>query len=334
MRNLFLVLLFISSILFVSCESDKLKIDTSEINIDISITRLDNELFKVDTSKIWEEIHSLSIKYEPFWDLYTYQILNIGGTNNKLFATRLNEFVSDPVIFDSYKEAQKVYESSDFISDELNNAFKHFKYYFPDKKIPNVYTYIGGFNQSIVTDEAILGIGLDKYLGAECKFYQQLGLPKFSRKHLTKANIPIDCMRAWSAMEFPFNDSIDYLLNQMIYYGKQLYFLKAMMPEKHDSLIARYSNKDLNYCIENEKEMYAYLVENQFLYSSKYEDILRFTKDGPFTSGFKNSPSRVGNWIGYQIVKSYIENKPNVTISQLMQISDHSAIFIASKYNP
>ncbi|MEA3443311.1 MAG: hypothetical protein U9R19_01145 [Bacteroidota bacterium] len=319
---------------FFACQNNELRIDTSDINLDIEINRIDNDLFNIDTTNVWEEIHRLSTKYDPFWDLYTYRILNIGGTNDRLFADRLLEFINDPVILESYSESQNVFGTSQYLKEELTSAFKHYLYYFPEKKIPEVYTYIGGFNQSVVTDENLLGIGLDKYLGDKSKFYYQLQFPNFARKKLIKENIAIDCMRAWATMEFPYNDSIDNVLNTMIYFGRQLHFLKAMLPEKHDSAIIRFSYNDLKYCINNEKEMYAYLIEHKFLYSSKFKDIKRFTNDGPFTSGFKNSPARVGNWIGWQIVRNYLKHNSDEKLDELMQNGDYQEIFIASKYNP
>lgn len=151
---------------------------------------------------------------------------------------------------------------------------------------------------------------------------------------MIKENIACDCMRAWAMMEFPNKDSIENLLNTMIYNGKVLYFAKAMMPEKSDTVIIRYTKNELAYCVKSEKEMYAFMVENDLLFSTKYKDIMRFTKDGPFTAGFKNSPARVGNWIGWQIVKKYIELNPQVSLKGLMETNDHQGIFIASKYNP
>ncbi len=330
-----LIPVILSLLVFVaSCKNDDLKIDTSNIDVEIKILRFDMELFQVNQQNTWDEIHKLSSKYTPFWDLYTYQILNVGGTNDKDFADRLLQFINDPVILKSFEESQQLYNSSEYLQNELTGAFKHFHHYFPEMTIPEVITFIGGFNQSVVTDSALLGIGLDKYLGSNSKFYRQLGYPVFARKQLNKENIAIDCMRAWAAMEFPYNDSVDNLLNKMIYFGRQLHFVKAMMPEIHDSLLMRYSKKSLAYCNKYEKEMYSYLIENQLLYSSKLKNIIRFTKDGPFTSGFKNSPARVGNWIGWQIVKRYLENNPDIGLKELMQTSDYQKIFVSAKYNP
>ena len=320
--------------LFSSCNKDKLKVDVSDIDVKINLQRFDQDLFSIDTANIWDETDDLKNKYGHFWDLYTYQILNIGGPNDKQFALKMKNFLSDAVISESHKMTNEVFNNSDFLINELTNSFKHYRYYFPDKKIPVIFTYLGGFNQSVVTDAGFIGIGLDKYLGSDCDFYYQLGIPSFARKQLTKENIACDCMRAWAIMEYPYNDTTDNLLNNMIYQGRLLYFAKAMMPEKNDTSIIRYSQKQLNYCVALEQEMYGFLIENKLLFSNEYKDIMRFTKDGPFTAGFKNSPARVGNWMGWQIVKNFMENNPRYTLKDLMNITDYQKIFIGSKYNP
>lgn len=334
MRKSQLLVLLIVWAGFYACKEDPLKVDVSDIEVNVELHRFDKALFSMDTSNIWKELDAIGQEYDRLWEMYTYQILNIGGPNDRMFADRLKQFLGDPVISESYKEAQKIFENDNFLIEELDNSFTHFAYYYPKKGIPKVFTFIGGFNQSIVTDKDLLGIGLDKYLGEDCRFYYQLGLPVFARKQLKKENIAGDCMRAWAMMEFPNTDSIENVLNTMIYNGKILYFAKAMMPEKSDSLIIRYSKNEFDYCVKSEKEMYAFMVENEMLFSSKYKDIMRFTTDGPFTAGFKNSPARVGNWIGWQIVKKYIDHNPNISLNDLMEMNDHQGIFIGSKYNP
>ncbi|NJM24566.1 MAG: hypothetical protein HC859_02605 [Bacteroidia bacterium] len=45
-------------------------------------------------------------------------------------------------------------------------------------------------------------------------------------------------------------------------------------------------------------------------------------------------PGRIAQWVGWQIVNSYMKNHPDVTLQQLMQTADAQAIFKASQYKP
>jgi len=81
--------------------------------------------------------------------------------------------------------------------------------------------------------------------------------------------------------------------------------------------------------------MWSFFIKRKILYSTDYQEIMQFTNDGPFTTGFaKESPSRTGNWIGLQIVRSYMEKNKNITIEQLMGIPDAQKILAASAYKP
>jgi len=64
-------------------------------------------------------------------------------------------------------------------------------------------------------------------------------------------------------------------------------------------------------------------------------DIIRYINASPTTSGFPlDSPGRTGVWIGWQIVRKYMKNFPETTLSELMQNSDYQQILNDSKYFP
>jgi hypothetical protein len=46
------------------------------------------------------------------------------------------------------------------------------------------------------------------------------------------------------------------------------------------------------------------------------------------------SPGRTANWIGWQIVKSYMRRNPANTLDDLILEKDAQAILDASKYKP
>ena len=61
----------------------------------------------------------------------------------------------------------------------------------------------------------------------------------------------------------------------------------------------------------------------------------RFVEDGPFTIVFtKDSPARVGQWIGFKIVESYMQNNPQTTLEELFSIRSSKEIMSKARYNP
>jgi len=334
MRHILLTAFLIIT-LFNSCIFRNNDVDLTGINLNIKIHRFEQDIFSLDKDSLELLIPGIENKYGEFFGLFNNKIISIGGTNNKEYADNLKIFLSDIMIADGYRKCREVFPDLNLLENDLTLAFKHWLYYFPDKPVPEIYTYISGYNQSIVTAEKILGIGLDKYFGADCVYYQQLEVPKYNRFRMQKDYIVTDCMTAWAMTEFEFNDSVDNIITNMVYNGMIMYLLDVLLPGYHDTLKIAYSSKQIDWCKTNEKKMWTYLVEKKFLFSSDYMEIKRLFNDGPFTATFSNqSPSRTGVWLGWQIIKSYMKHNPNLKIQDIMKDRNYMKIFNSAGYYP
>jgi gliding motility-associated lipoprotein GldB len=328
-------LLVITLILFGCSKKNPYETDVSDVEVKISIKRLDKNLFEVNLDSIHEAIPRLSNKYGGFFDLYNRHVINIGGANSKAYPDNLKGFLTDYVMNQVHDKTIEVYPDLDEIEERITEGFKHYKYYFPKKTIPAVYTYIGGFNQSIVVADSILAIGLDKYLGRDCEFYDKLNWSKYLQKNLHREKIPSDCMKAWAKTEWEFNDSVDNVMSNMLYRGKLLYFVKSMLPEEPDTLITGFTKKELEWCRANEKQIWNYLVENKLLFETDYMTINKYVNPAPFTSGFpRESPGRAINWLGWKITEEYMKKNKDVTLNELMVNQNYQRILNRSKYHP
>ncbi|HKL38227.1 MAG TPA: hypothetical protein VJ876_04975, partial [Bacteroidales bacterium] len=221
------------------------------------------------------------------------------------------------------------------LEEDLEEGFRHYKHYFPEKEVPAIYTFMGGFNQSMVVADSTLAIGLDKYLGRDCKFYDKLGWDEYRQKNMHKQKIPTDCMRAWAQTEWPFNDSTDNLLSNMLYRGKLLYFTKSMLPSEPDTLVTGFTADELKWCRNNEEQIWNYLIDHKLMYSTDYMTINKMINPAPFTSGFPRiSPGQAVNWLGWQIIEAYMDRNRKVTLEKLMKENEYQQILNASKYQP
>jgi hypothetical protein len=121
----------------------------------------------------------------------------------------------------------------------------------------------------------------------------------------------------------------------MIHQGKLMFFVDALLPEMQDSLKIGYTAKQIDWCERNEAQMWSQLIEYKMLYSNKRMDIIRYINNSPTTSGFPlESPGRTGVWIGWQIVRQYMEKFPETTLGDLMKNVDYQQILNDSKYFP
>jgi gliding motility-associated lipoprotein GldB len=329
----FFFLLCLVAILF-SCTRNPLKINVSDVHVDLKIKHLDVDLLKLKQDQMQTAIPALKSSFGQFFDIFTYRMIRIGGAAQENFPELLYSFVSDTLI---RKLETNVAEKVDtlLLRKELAVAFKHYKYYFPAKEVPVVYTCISGFNQSVVTAEKLIGISLDKYMGADSRFYKQLGLPVYKRRNMHPEKIVPDVMYAWAVTEWPKADNANSLLSQMIQEGKMLYFLDAMLPDLPDTLKIGFTKKQLDFCQKDEALMWTYLAEHKLLFTTDRMSIKRFIDDGPYTSAFTDeSPARTGAWLGWQIVRSYMKLNKDVKLVDLMNNADCQLILNQSGYQP
>ena len=68
--------------------------------------------------------------------------------------------------------------------------------------------------------------------------------------------------------------------------------------------------------------MWRYFIENEIFYSDDPKLIPRFINPAPFSKFYleidNESPGRVGAWIGWQIVRSYMKNN-EVSFADLLK---------------
>jgi len=329
------VLLAVTIALLPSCRKAGYQTNISGIEVDLEIRRFELDLFSVNLDSIEASVPGFYERYGEFFDLYNFRIIKIGGANQVTYPDYLRSFLTDYLNNQVYMETMQVFPDLGNLEQVLTDAFKRYKYHFPDMEVPQVYSFVSRFNQSIVTAGGILAIGLDNYLGNDCPYYPRLGLHQYQIQLMFPAKIPSDCMMGWGMTEFEYDDSVDNVLSNMIYLGKMACFTKWMLPEEPDSLIMGFSAGQMNFCRNNEAQMWEYLVENRTLFETGRMNIQKYTGNGPFTRDFTpESPARASVWLGWRIVEEYLRRNPQVSLKDLMEDDDYQKILTLSKYNP
>lgn len=331
------VLLTASILLLVtvnSCRKDQFRANVSGIELNLDIRRFETELFGVDPSVIESFIPQWESEYGIFFQHFNY-VMGLGNSSDPEYSGRLREFVTDQMNYRIYERTMEVFPDLDSLTDELTLAFKRFRYFLPEKTVPRIVTFVSGFNQTAISDEGLLAVGLDKYLGINEPMYAQVGVYQYLLQNMHPKKVVSDCMLFWAETEFSFNDSVDNLISHMIYRGKLMYFLNALVPEQPDTIRWGFTADQMNFCLTNEKQMWTYLVSNKLLFDTDRFTINKFILEGPFTNDFTNeSPGRAAVWIGYRIVDSYMKKNPRMTMEEVLQEDDYMNILNLSAYNP
>jgi len=330
---------YLSVILFLtlaSCGSDRLDVNTSNSSIqDITVLRLEQDIFKMDTNNIESASNQLRAKYGNFYITFISMILNNGGLRDSSYSFRMKSFIRDYYMHKAYEESQKKYPNTDAIKEKLLKSYQRFNYHFPKRAIPQAITMISGFNYSVVMADSTLAIGIETYLGSNSEFYTGLGIPKYKSMFMNEENIVPDAIRQWMLTAFPNNMNKQDFLSEIVYMGKIMYLTDALLPETPDSLKIQYSTTQLEYCHQNEFNIWSYFAAQKTLYTTDQAEIIKFTADGPFTSAIsKEAPARIGHWIGWQLVRQYMKNNPELSLQDLMNEEDAQLLLAKSKYKP
>ena len=121
----------------------------------------------------------------------------------------------------------------------------------------------------------------------------------------------------------------------MVHEGKLLYYLDMVLPDAPDSTKIGYTQTQLNWCKQNEPEIWAFLTEKELLFSNQIREYNKLISEAPSVSGMPpETPGRIGIWVGWQIVRRYMQQNPKVSLDELMQIKDGQKILQGSRYKP
>ena len=233
------------------------------------------------------------------------------------------------------KAVDSVFEDFSFTESEIINFYQHLKYYNKALKTPRLITVLSDVdyrNKVVVTDSIVL-IALDTYLGTEHEFYTSFY--NYIKQNLNKGQIVSDLATAY-AERLIYQPKRATFLEEMIYFWKQLYLKDVLIPFKEDHEKIGYYPEQYEWAQDNEFYIWQYFVEKELLYETDRKLLTRFILPAPF-SRFNleldsESPGRLGQYIGWQIVKSYMENN-NTSLQQLLQMQA-TEIFNNAKFKP
>ena len=108
MRFIIISLLIISLIAGSSCRRDHYKVNTSSINVNIGIKRLEKDMFSISPEKIAESVPLLREKYSGFLRYFSY-VIKAGHIDDPSFGEILLRFCTDRQNNEVYDFAMKVF---------------------------------------------------------------------------------------------------------------------------------------------------------------------------------------------------------------------------------
>ena len=312
-------LLLFLGILFFSCnDSNQVEEEIEKIPMDVEIRRFDKDFAEATPA----DLPSLKKEYPDFFP----KQFNDSVWIERMTDTLQNELESEVI---------KAFPKDQKIKDVLDPLFQHIKYYFPKFEVPEVFTIISDvdYRDKVIVADNMLIIGLDNYLGTEHRFYE--GIERYFTKEMKPSRLGPDVAEVYAQQYVQLPRKAAFL-DQIIYYGKQLYLKDLWLPKTSDADKIGYTEEEYDWAEENELYMWRYFIESETLYSTDPKLGARFINPAPFSKFYleidNESPGMLGRYLGWKIVRAYMKNNP-VEIQRLMT-TDADEIFKNSKYKP
>jgi gliding motility-associated lipoprotein GldB len=304
--------------------------EIAKIPVNVQIERLEKPFFQ-STSK--QDIAAFLNKHPDFANKYMQRR---SYPNDSVLVNALYALATNTELKKLEGEAEKTFGDMKPQEQQLETAFKVIKYYYPAFQVPEVKTFVtglGSIGSDLFVSDSLLVFGIDYFIGEKASYrpdtYEYI-LSRYRKENMVPG--------AMLLLSNKFNQASMQdrsLLSEMINAGKAYYFVQTVMPCTPDSLIIGYSKQqiaDVNY---NEGRIWAHFIEKGLLYEKNPLAINKYIGERPETPEIgATAPGRLGTWVGWQIVRKYMERNLDVTLPELMAETDVQKIFEKSKYKP
>lgn len=327
-------ILFIGLSVLWSCSDNRWDVDISDIQHEATIKNYAEALYTTNEERFFESLPSLQEAYPFFY--------SVGDS-----ATWLG-YRTDSELKALYRDSKVAFTEEVYadLNSKLTDGFKRYAYHFPEEEPITVFYYLDIPTQYSLLDDGIeyldtihsAFVRLDNYLGIEHPMYRQSMLPQYVTRRFTPEHVPGDIFEEIGEEILPQESDAPTLIDDMVRRGIVRYFEMAMLPNIPDSLLFEFTQKEVEFCQKNEVNIWTYFVQEQLLFDTRIGTKQRFVMEAPFSkfgTDFDNqSPGRIAEWVGFQIVSSYMDEHPEMSLSELVQTTDYQKLFRESKYKP
>ena len=303
--------------------------ETSSTSIDLDYTSLSDSLVnlksKAQLVKLLRDHQSLR---DYFFRREQYP-------NDSAFVNELYRRYASPHIDTLLMETHRVFGDESELKSQFTEAFKNLRYYYPEVRIPKIETVVSGFDNDMFVSDSLIIVSLDYFLGPGAKY--RPNMYEYLLRQYGKENIVPSCLLLYgiNGRINQVNPEDNTVLADMVAYGKSFYFAKQMMPCTPDSVFIWYTAEEIRGARKNQDLIWARFIEDKILYETNHMVKQKYLGDRPQTIEVgEKCPGRIAQWVGWEIVKKYMEKHPDVSLPALMQTANADKIFKESKYKP
>ena len=315
--------------------------DVAGISVTAPISHFERDLFALDTNDFSAALAALEAEYPTFAPVLFDRVLGaddprIAGSDRSAY---LRGLVTFPAVRRLADTTAVVFRDTAALRDEWEQALVFYRHYFPEQPLPDLTTFVSEYSiQGFVYDSNSVALGLDYFLGRDYPYrLYNPGNPNFS-EYFTRTFTPEHAIP--KAVKIVVDDLVgppagnrllDYLINE----GKKLYIAEQLLPYTPDSILTEFSAAQTDWIEDNELEIWSFFLDEDLLYSSDFQRFRSYVQYAPTSAGMPEiAPARTANWLGWQIVRRYMERFPQTTLTALIEQRDAQELLSQSRYKP
>ena len=274
-------------------------------------------------------------RYGDFAPEYLERLLGASPYDTAAFVQRFRMFAQDSLVRMLYRRVQEVWPGLDDEGRALAAAGRRYLREFPDDTWPQPVAVVSGLDASVMTSDRVLGLALDKYLGADEPLYRQLGYARYQQLRMRREALVPEAVRAWIYASHPMVRQTGTLLEAMVYEGKVAYAAARCCPAAPDSVLFGFSAAQMRWCREARAAVWDLLVREEWLYITDDAAVQRMLAPAPFASRISaEAPGQLLCWVGYDMVCSYMKRHRKCSLQELFATDDAQEILRGARYRP
>ncbi len=311
-------LVYLCVLLIIGCaEENSLEKEIAAIPLDVNVVRFDQVFLDAKPSDLPKLKKAYPLFFPP-------------SVADSTWIYTMN----DPLQKELKIELDAVFSDFAPVHRDITSVLQHIAFYFPEYDTPKVFTVTSeDYRKKVILFKDKILIALNTYLGADHKFYE--GIQQYISHNFEKEMIPVDIATEFGFTQVPPLRERTFL-GKMVYYGKVQYIASQLVPATSIAMQFGYTETQAAWAAENEAQIWTYFIEKELLYSTDQKLEARFLNLAPFSKFYlaldNESPGGIGRYIGYRIVKAYMENN-DVSLQNLLG-KPSKEIFNNSKYKP
>jgi hypothetical protein len=302
--------------------------DVSDVSLEVTFERFEDSLTNIRSKP--ELVNFLT--RHPLIRIHAFNRAEF--PNDSVFVNEIYNRLTNPHLDTLALETKKVFGDGSQLKEEFTQAFTHLKYYYPDFTPPKIQTVITGLmgNDLFVSDSVII-VSLDYYLGPGARYRPRVY--DYILRQYKKENIVPSCMMIYGISDRYNKTNLGdkTVLADMIAYGKSFYFAKHMQPCVPDSVFIWYTPKELQGSRRSQDLIWARLIQDDVLYSTSHLMKQKYLGERPKTIDVgPECPGRIAQWVGWQIVNSYMDSHEDISLPELMSKDNARRLLEESNY--